>query len=378
MNRSLNRLAIAGSMTHTPFFSLTIRQARGSFSLARTTIIRFLSSALTDLSNDALEIRRVSIKEIAGSGVLIDGYFLQTSPVTITEKCKKTFRDTVFANITGGSEVYALFVHHQDAVVTVDKSMFCDIHLGQSFVPVYFRCSALLVLLRSCFYRLTSRDYTSFAISYYLVDDSRDAAVNQTTEAHTGEGVTKAGQNYRCWEKFVYISNNISHVSVYDHHQGITIGPVPEDNHHVAMNQVVETGTGAFFYPFFLDHPISVSKINFIDNNPVSPYGCFANDDASGATLRDCIFSIKETSVWFGTKFVVPCKFYLLDCLITGYIPPTHSYIDTKGLITTSTLSTVRVKKIREGICKGVSTDFTYQTEHSMDFVMNCIFLLIK
>ena len=110
MNRSLSHLSIAGSMTHSPFFSLTKRQASGAFSLTRTSISRLMSSALEDWSNDVLEIKRVSFGEIVGSGVLIDGYFLQENPISITVECEKTFRDMVFTNITGGSNVYAFYL----------------------------------------------------------------------------------------------------------------------------------------------------------------------------------------------------------------------------------------------------------------------------
>ena len=281
---------------------------------------------MEDWSNNNLEIRRVSFCRIGGSGVWVDGYFLQDSPVVITYECEKNFRDTVFANITGGSNVYALYIQHSWAIITIDKSMFCDIYLAQSHTTVYIREARLAALLRSCFHRLIAGSYTSFVISYYDEDRNRDAAINQTTESKT-EGVTKAGQNYRCRDKFVYISNNISHVSVYDHHQGIAIAPVPENNHHVTMNQVVETGTGAIFYLYSIDHLVTISKINFIDNNPTSPYGCFGNERANRGILKDCIFLFNENTVWFGSKYVTKFKYSLIDCYLIGYIPPEHTFI---------------------------------------------------
>jgi len=319
----------------------------------------------------------VSFGEIAGSGVWIDGYFLQTNPVTVTEECEKTFRDTVFANITGGSDVYALYIYHSGSVVTVDRSMFCDIHLDQSFVTVYIRDTKFFALLLSCFYRLTTRDYTSFAISYDGGVCNQVVIVNQTSEANTGGGVTMAGQYCCCREKLVYISNNISHVSVSAYHQGITVGPVPANSYMVTMSQVVETGTGAFIHIYLLSYPILFSNLNLIDNNPVTPNGCFQNNGANDAMLKSCIFSMKESSVWFGSLYASQCKFYLVDCYFTGCIPPEHSYVDTSGLITTDTISTVIVRRIGEGICKGGSKDFTSQAEHAMNYFVICSLLFV-
>ena len=378
MNRSLNNLLIACSMGQSPLFSLTKRRVGGSFSLKKTTLSRVASNVLEDMSNDALEIRQTSFCGIFGSGVLINGYFLQGNQVTITEECKKTFRDTVFANITGGSNVYALYVYHSGAIVTVDKSMFCDIHLDQSLATAYIRDSKFIAFLRSCFYRLITKDHTSFVISYHREDCNMYAAINQTSEASTGEGVTVAGQYYRCREKFVYVSNNISYVSISYLHQGITIGPVPESDHQVTMNQVVETGTGAFFHIFYLDHSVSVSNINFIDNNPSDVNGCFQNNQAKNAVLENCVFSLKKNSVWFGSRYASKCVFYLIDCYINGYIPQEHSCVDTSGLIKTNTISTFKVRKIREGICKSETGSFTRNAELTMNYGVNFMFLLLK
>ena len=271
-----------------------------------------------------------------------------------------------------------LFIYHPEAIVTIDKTMFYNIHLDQSFVTVFIRDTKHIALVRSCFHRLTTKDYTSFAISHFNDNCNRNTVINQTTESNTGEGRTKKGQYYRTREKFVFILNNISHVSVSQYHQGITMGPVPEHNHHVTMNQVVETSIGAFFHLFVLDHIVSVSKINFISNSPVSSNGCFQNNNAKNGVFKNCIFSINEGSVWFGSNYASQCKYYLVDCYLTGYIPPEHSYVDTSGLIKTNILSTIKIERIREGVCKNGSRDFTNRFARTANILVICVSLLLK
>ena len=237
--------------------------------------------------------------------------------------------------------------------------MFCDIQLSQSYANVYIRDTKYIALLRSCFYRLSTRIYTSFAISHPEEDCNQDVSVNQTSEANTGKGTTMSAHVYRCKGSSAYISNNISHVSVSNNHHGVSIGRVPDEIYTVTMSQVVGSGTGTCFYTFLQTHPISISNINFINNTSKSPYGFFGNDRSNDCKLVKCCLRICEGTVWFRSYVANACKCSFEDSVFSGYLPPLHSYVGTSSLKSTNMLSTVGVKGVKAGLCGNGSSNFS-------------------
>lgn len=371
LNKTFAYLGVNRLNPCSPLFTISTARISNSFEITKSSFIAIASSVLEDHSNSFVKLVRTLMSGVTGSGTKI------TSPVAISSECRKVFCDVTFEKITGGGNTYALYVYHPKAIVIVDKVMFCNIHLDQSYTTVYIRDSQSFSLLRSCFLTLSSESFTSYAISYANEDYNLEIFINQTAETNTGCGTTLANSICRCREKLCYISNNISHVDITYYHCGITFGPIPEDNHHITMSQVLESKTGSFFYLYYLTHPISASCINFIDNHPVSPFGCFGNDRANNAVLEKCNFCMREASIWFGSVYADKCKYALVDCALTGPVPPPHSYVETTSLQIVQTLSTFRIKMIDEGVCRGSTKRFSVQTTHHIFLITYFVLLLL-
>ena len=303
---------------------------------------------------------------------------VQESPVFIEERCRKSFVDMVFTKISGDAYTHAIYARHSGAIITIDKTMFCDIHLSESLSTIFIDDTKYIALLRSCFYRISALNYASFSISHYDDNNNQDAHINQTTEANTGEGTTEAAHISRCRNLFFYCMNNISHANTLIYHSGIAIGPITEKKYRVTMNQVVECKKGNFFHTYYKNEQVHVSNINFINNKPVSPAACFGNDMANGCVFEKCNFALLKGSNWIDTQFESPCTYRFDNCLLTGYLPPQHSYVDTNSLATTNRLSTFRIKKIGEGACRGESNDFSVRILLSMKYAANALFLALN
>jgi len=145
---------------------------------------------------------------------------------------------------------------------------------------------------------------------------------------------------------------------------------MPEGSYTVSMSQVVDSGTGTCFYTFFQTRLISISNINFINNTSKSPWGFFGNDRSNDYKLIKCCLKIPEGTAWFGSSYADSCKCSFDDSVFSGYLPPQHSYVDTSSLRSVGTLSTVRIKRIKEGICRNGSSNFSASIMLHMRFLL--------